>query len=104
MPLKFLLDFRFLFGYIDFMIQKLDAPISVVLVYNHHARRVEVAKILWEGREYKVNKLGLHHVFRKGETLFHVFSVEAQTLFFRIILDTNTLSWRVAEIADGEPN
>lgn len=86
------------------MIQKISAPISVALVYNHKTHQVKPVKVLWEGRSYCIKKIGLHHSVRQGRTLFHVFSVESESLFFRLVLNTESLSWMVEEIADGEPN
>lgn len=80
---------------------KLSEPVSVNFSYNHKDAKVEPRWILWNNRLYKVSKIGLHHTYRKGRTLFHVFSVSTNTLFFRLILDTDTLAWRVEEITDG---
>jgi hypothetical protein len=46
----------------------------------------------------------LHHTFRSGRTLFHVFSVASKSLFFRLVLNTDTLFWRLEEISDGLPD
>ena len=86
------------------MIQKIQAPISVALIYNHKTREMKPVKVLWEGRPYVINRIGLHHTYRKGRTLFHVFSVESESLFFKLIYNTDSLGWTVEEIADGEPN
>lgn len=86
------------------MIQKIDAPISVDLYFDHKQRIVTPRSLVWEAREYKIIKIGFHHTVRAGRTLFHVFSVECPTLFFRLVLDTDTLHWRVEEISDGESN
>ena len=58
-------------------------------------------KVLWKNREYVIQKVGLHHVFRQGKTLFHVFSVATENLFMRLVLDTDTLHWKLEEIADA---
>jgi len=87
-----------------YMIQKLQTPISVALVFNHKKREVKPCKVMWEGRPYSITKIGLHHTYRQGRTLFHVFSVESKELFFRLVLNTESLSWIVEEIADGESN
>lgn len=55
----------------------------------------------WKGTIYKVEKVGLHHTYRKGKTLYHVFSVATKTLFMRLTLDTDTLDWRLTDIEDG---
>jgi len=86
------------------MIQKIDAPISVDLYFDHKLRKVFPRLVIWEGREYLITKIGLHHAFREGRILYHVFSVESPSLFFRLVFNTESLHWRVQEIADGEPN
>lgn len=84
------------------MIQKISAPISVITTYNHRTRQTKPAKVKWDGREYQIEKIGLHHTYREGRTLYHVFSASAKDLFFKLILDTDTLHWRLEEIADRE--
>lgn len=84
------------------MIQTIDAPISVYLVYDHQRRQAKPVSLVWEGREYRVIKVGLHHAYRVGRRLHHIYSVQAERLFFRLNLDTETLFWRVEQIADGE--
>ncbi|MCL4338490.1 hypothetical protein M1271_02280 [Patescibacteria group bacterium] len=85
------------------MMMKVSAPVTVSLIYNHRTNSVSPQVILWEGRKYIVSKVGLHHVVRRGRTLYHVFSVETADLFFRLVLDTDNLHWIVEEIANGEP-
>lgn len=83
------------------MIQRVDVPVSVTFVFDHKRRVVFPKDVLWEGRVYPIVKVGLHHSFREGRVLYHVFSVASKTLFFRLVLDTETLFWRLEEISDG---
>lgn len=86
------------------MIQKLDTPVSVIMVYDHKLQSVYPHRIFWQHKPYKIQKVGLHHSFREGRTLYHVFSVECKTVSFRLVLNTETLFWRVEEISDDQPN
>jgi len=86
------------------MTQKLKLPISVISSFDHRNRRAVPVKILFEGRERLVSQIGFHHTFRDGRVLYHVYSVSAGTLFFRLVLDTETLAWNLEEISDGESN
>jgi len=85
------------------MIEKISAPVSVALTFDHKARKVYPKWVVWNGRLYPVLKIGLHHTYREGRNLYHVFSVVSKTLFFRLVLDTETLYWRLEEISDGLP-
>ncbi len=86
------------------MIQKISEPISVSLAFDHLKNKVLPKWIVWKGRMYPVIKIGLHHTYREGRTLFHVFSVISKTLFFRLVLNTDNLHWNLEEISDGMPN
>lgn len=86
------------------MIQKISAPVSVQLVYDHRLRSVAPRQIFWDGKAIRVAQVGMHHTIREGRTLFHIFSVTSQDLFFRLKLDTDNLFWTLEEIADGLPN
>ena len=83
------------------MIQDIKAPISVHLLYNHRKNSTLPAKVLWDGREYLIKKTGLHYSFRKGKTLFHVFTVSSENLFFKLVLNTDNLFWSVEQVGDG---
>jgi hypothetical protein len=79
------------------MIQKTDTPVLVIFGLG-------VLSLEYAGREYKIEKLGLHHTYRFGRTLYHVFSVTGGGLFFRLVLNTDNLLWRLTEVSDGESN
>ena len=73
----------------------IDEPISVGIVND-------IPKyMLWKGRNYRIDKIGLHHTFRKGEVYYHVFSATSGTLFLSLSLDTKSLHWRLKEVSDA---
>lgn len=85
------------------MIQSFDEPISVVFTSNSKTNVVAPASVVWAGRTYPIIKVGLHHKFHDGKTLFHIFSVVSNNIFFRISLNTDNLFWRMQEVSDGLP-
>jgi hypothetical protein len=86
------------------MIEKVSVPVSVSLAFDSKKRKVVPKWVIWNGRLYSIAKVGLHHTFRRGRTLYHVFSVASKSLFFRLVLDTENLHWRLEEISDGLPD
>lgn len=84
------------------MVTKLNTPVSVLLGFDHKRRSVMPRRVMYEGREHTIQKLGYHHTYRSGRTLMHVFSVSSATMYFRLVLDTDTLFWTLEEIHDGE--
>lgn len=83
------------------MREKIDVPVTVTMCFDHKTRVVKPVEVVWEGREYGVSKVGMHHTYRRGRTLCHVFSVVAQSMFFRLVLDSENLHWRLEEVSDG---
>lgn len=58
--------------------------------------------ITWKNRDYKVTKVGFHHKYKQGKTLFHIFSVVSGTIFLRLKLNTNNLKWKLDGINDTD--
>jgi len=83
------------------MFNKISEPVSVELFFNSQKKAVFPKSVTWNSRLYPIVKVGLHHSYRKGRTLYHVFSVISKTLFFRLVLNTDNLHWRLEEINDG---
>lgn len=86
------------------MRQQLKAPISVHLISDHRTGTVKPRRLSWDGQTRDIHQIGLHHTYRRGRTLFHVFGVIANGLYYRLVLDTETLLWTVEEIHDGLPD
>lgn len=57
--------------------------------------------VTWKGRDHKIKRLGFHHKYKEGDTLFHIFSVVSDTLFFRLKLNSTNLSWILEEVSDA---
>lgn len=73
----------------------IDEPVIVGLINN------APKYVIWKGRNYTITRVGLHHHFREGKTLYHVFSVLSQSIFFRLKMNTENLLWRLEEVEDG---
>ena len=86
------------------MIQKVNAPVSVLLLSDSRKRTVTPYLISWAGKRYKVSKLTWHTPRRIGRTLVHDYSVMAGELYFLLRLNTESQQWTLLEIADNEPN
>lgn len=61
-----------------------------------------IKRVVWSGREYKIIKLGYHHTFYRGRTLWHVYSVASDTIFLRLEMNSENLQFKLVEVADGE--
>ena len=86
------------------MLEKISEVVSVSFTFDSQKRSVEPRALVWNGRLYGVKRIGLHHTYRQGRTLYHVFSVASKSLFFRLVLNTENLHWKLEEISDGLPD
>jgi len=86
------------------MIQRINESVSVTTFFNHQDKSIFPKAIIWHNHSYPVTKLGLHHTYRLGSTLYHIFSVISRSYFFRLKLDTTNLHWVLEEISDGLPH
>ena len=83
---------------------KLNEPVSVSFAFDSTKASVEPRALIWKGRLHAIRKVGLHHKFKQGKILFHVFSVASNSSFFRLVLNTENLHWRLEAISDNLPN
>lgn len=60
--------------------------------------------VKWNNRVYKIKKVGLHHTYREGRTLYHIFSVATDSCFLRLKFNTESLLWKLEEIDDTIPS
>lgn len=97
----FPVDFVFSSVYKINMIQKISEPVSVATTFDAQRKKITPRWLIWQGRLHPIIRLGLHHTFRRGRTLYHVFSVSSRSLFFRLVLNTENLHWQLEEISDG---
>lgn len=86
------------------MINKISESVSVSFTFDSDKKTIKPRALVWKGRLYGVKKVGFHHKFRKGRILYHVFSVASKSMFFRLVLNTENLHWKLEEISDGLPS
>lgn len=81
------------------MAESIGEHVSVALLYNHLKHTVAPSVLYWHGRRYTLTQMGLHHMVRDGRTLFHIFSMTDGVTYFKLQFDTDTLSWKLLEVA-----
>lgn len=80
------------------MTETINESVSVNL-WSSHRRKSAVPWLLsWRGRRYRITQVGLHHTYREGRTLIHVFTVTDGVTGFRLTFDTETLSWKLTDV------
>lgn len=83
------------------MSEPIHESVSVNLLSNHLKHTASPSSLYWRGRRYTLTQIGLHHTEREGRVLVHIFSATDGTTCFKLRFDTETLSWKLLEVADA---
>lgn len=83
------------------MLTKVNEKVSVLSLFDRQTAELKPVRLKWQGREYTITKLGMHHTLREGRVLHHIFSVTDGNIFFCLDLDTEDLSWTLKQTSDG---
>lgn len=83
------------------MLQTLAERVSVILKYDCLRSVITPVKILWQGREYLIKRVGYYHKVRVGRALQHIFHVSDGAWDFRLRCDSETLHWYIEQVSDG---
>jgi hypothetical protein len=78
----------------------INESVSVDLLSNHLTGKVYPWVISWRGRRYQIKTVGQHHMVRKETTLLHIFSVTDGITFFKLVFNTEYLTWHLLEISE----
>ncbi len=55
----------------------------------------------WNGKRFKVDKIGLYHPERRGTKRIHIFSFLADETTFKVELDPDSLEWLLVGVHYG---
>lgn len=85
------------------MREKINEEVSVVMYYSAQKRVALPHLISWRNTDYHVGKIGYHHKIKDGVTVHHIYELidKAETMWFRLNLNTDNLHWTLEVISDG---
>jgi hypothetical protein len=81
------------------MRESLDEPVSVVWYYNAKLRHLQPHMMSWNSQDYLLGKVDFWHKTKKGDTVFHHFSIadKAGQAYFKLAFNTDNLQWTLEE-------
>lgn len=83
------------------MLEKINERVSVVTIYSRETGKVAPVRLRWQGRDYRIRKVGYHHQARQGRVWVHIFSVSTEAMAFKLRHHPEDLSWVLEEVSDG---
>lgn len=82
------------------MTQKIQQAVSVILASDSQIKKTRPSYLFWKSQKFPITKVAFHHSYRQGQTLFHVYSVLSSQLYFKLVFNTENLSWILEEFSD----
>lgn len=84
------------------MIETIQEKVEVILRFHLLPRpETEIYKLRWRGKEYTITEIAYHHKVWDGRTRIHKYAVNAGSLDFRLVFNTENLFWMIEEVSDG---
>lgn len=83
------------------MVLSVNEQVNVITVFSPKVKGAMPYRLRWKQRVYCITKLGLHHSYREGRVLFHIYEVTDGNLSFRLKLNTENLLWFLEAVSDG---
>src|SRR3712207_3597061 len=83
------------------MIEPIQEKVGVISIYDNLKRSFRPYKLRWQMREYIITKVAYYHKIREGRTIIHIFHATDGNLDFKLLFNSDTLSWTLAEVYDG---
>ncbi len=79
------------------MYEKIAQTIDVLVAFRKGG--VEPMTFKWDGHYYQVRKVNLVHSERRGREKVVIFSVSDEANAYRLSFSTDSLAWRLEEMA-----
>ena len=79
------------------MYSSISEPIEVLAAFRKD--RAEPMTFKWGNRYYQVKKVNMVHAERRGREKVVIFSVSDDANAYRLSFSTETLAWRLEELA-----
>lgn len=85
------------------MREVINQRVSVICYFNANKRSFRPHLISWKNKDYKIGKIGFHHIIKSGDVRHHIYEcIDAeQTIWFRLNFNTKSLNWFLEVVSDG---
>ena len=83
------------------MLESIDETVSVVMISSKKINKSYPYKMLWRQSEVVFSEVTYHHIIREGRTISHIFHTTDSMTDYKLILNTQYLTWRLLEVSDG---
>jgi hypothetical protein len=85
------------------MKQKINEEVSVIMYYSSKVKHIQPYLLHWQSNDYPLGKVSYYHSYMEGRDRQHIFELtdKAQSMWFRLRLDSKNLHWTLEAVHDG---
>jgi hypothetical protein len=85
------------------MTEQINERVQVAMVFAPEKGDRWPCLIAWRNKKWRVTENGLHHYYKQGDRLYHVYQVVVNGyLQMRLQLDSLSLLWTLEAVSDGQ--
>ena len=83
---------------------KINERVKILSIYDPETGKTIPHRIKWHNVVHRISRVTYYHTERRGRELLHIFHLTDDELDFRVVLNSETLSWTLEEVSDGGIN
>ena len=83
---------------------RINERVKIISIYDPKTGKTIPHRMKWRGSVHDITRVTYYHSERLGRTLLHIFHLTDGNLDFKVVLNSETLSWILKEVSDGGVN
>ena len=86
------------------MHERINERVKILSIYDPQTGKTIPYRMKWRGFVHDIQRVTYYHPERLGRNILHIFHLTDGNLDFKVVLNSETLSWILKEVSDGGVN
>ncbi|MCR4263394.1 MAG: hypothetical protein NUV98_01585 [Candidatus Roizmanbacteria bacterium] len=86
------------------MHERINERVKILSIYDPQTGTTTPYRMKWRNHVHDITQVTYYHSERLGRTVLHIFHLTDGNLDFKVVLNSETLSWILKEVSDGSVN
>ena len=83
---------------------KINERVKILSIYDPVSGKTTPYRMKWRDQVHRIKQVTYYHPERMGREILHIFHLTDGNLDFKVVLNSETLSWMLEEVSDGNVN
>ena len=86
------------------MHERINERVKILSIYDPQTGITTPYRMKWRNHVHDITQVTYYHQERLGRNILHIFHLTDGNLDFKVVLNSETLSWILKEVSDGGVN